>query len=88
MSVQATRQRPRLRRSIHDFEEAFRAETAREKERLAKLRKDAGRRTRRRRRERNIRKGRVRFALLVASMIATAVLVTVVMLETLAWLLG
>jgi len=88
MSVQATRQRPRIRRSIHDFEEAFRAEAARERERLAALRKDAKRRTRRRQREQTIKKGRMRFALLVASMIGTAVLVTVVMLETLAWLLG
>lgn len=88
MSVQTTRTRPRLRRSIHEFEEAFRAEAARERDRLAKLRHDARRRTRRRRREQNLRKGRFRFALLVVSMIATAVLVTVAMLETLSWLLG
>lgn len=88
MSVRTPSSRPRLRRSLHDFEEAFRAEAAKEKERLAKLRQDAGRRTRRRRREQSVRKGRLRFAMLVASMVATAVIVTVVMLETLAWLLG
>lgn len=88
MSVQTTRTRPRLRRSIHEFEEAFKAEAAREKARLRELRNDAHRRTRRRRREQSLRKGRLRFVMLVASMIATAVLVTVAMLETLAWLLG
>jgi cell division septal protein FtsQ len=88
MSVESPRVRPRLKRSIHEFEDAFRAEAAREKARLSELRKDARRRTRRRQREQTLRRGRARFALLVASMIGTAVLVTVVMLETLAWLLG
>ena len=88
MQAQPTRKRPRTRRSLHDFEEAFKAEAARERARLAEFRKDASKRTRRRRREQSIRKGRMRFALLVASMIATAVIVTVVMLNTLAWLLG
>jgi cell division septal protein FtsQ len=88
MSVDTPRARPRLKRSIHEFEDAFRAEAAREKARLVELRKDAKRRTRRRQREQSIRRGRARFVLLVASMIATAVLVTVVMLDTLAWLLG
>ena len=88
MSVPTTQTRPRLRRSLSEFEEAFKAEAAREKARLSEFRTDAKRRTKRRRREQTIRKGRMRFALLVASMVGTAVLVTVVMLETLALLLG
>ena len=88
MKVETSRSRPRIRRSLRDFEEAFRAEAARDKRRLAQLRRDAHSRANRRRAIQIRRTGKVRFGLLVASMILTAVVVTVVMLETLAWLLG
>ena len=83
-----TRPRPKSRRSLHSFEEAFRAEVVRERHRLTALRRDAKQRSLRRRQEQTRRRGKFRFAGLVLSMIATAVLVTVVMLNTLAWLLG
>lgn len=83
-----TRPRPRTRRSLRDFEDAFRAEAARERERLKQFRRDAESRAQRRRAMQIRRTGKLRFAFLVTSMILTAVLVTVVMLNTLAWLLG
>lgn len=67
---------------------AFRAEAIRERERLQQLRRDSQARAKRRQAMRIRRSGSVRFALLVASMILTAAVVTVVMLNTLAWLLG
>ncbi len=87
MSVQ-TQPRPRSRRSIQSFEDAFRAEVVRERHRLEALRRDAKQRSLRRRQEQTRRRGNVRFFGLVGSMVMTAVVVTVVMLNTLAWLLG
>ncbi|MEI7559287.1 MAG: hypothetical protein WCJ63_01735 [Actinomycetes bacterium] len=83
-----TRRRPKSRRSLTEFEEAFRAEVVRERHRLTALRRDSKQRTLRRRQEQTRRRGQFRFVGLIASMIGTAVLVTVVMLETLSWLLG
>ena len=83
-----TRSGLKSRRSLHDFEEAFHAEVVRERHRLRDLRKDAKQRSLRRKQQQTRRRGQFRFVALVASMIATAVLVTVVMLETLSWLLG
>jgi ferric-dicitrate binding protein FerR (iron transport regulator) len=88
MSVDTRTRAPRTRRTLHDFEAAFRAEAVRERERLAAMKRDARQRSLRRRAEQTRRRGQVRFVGLVASMVATAVLVTVVMLNTLAWLLG
>lgn len=88
MPVETSRTRPRTRKSLRDFEMAFRAEAIRERERLAQLRRDSQARAKRRQAIRIRRSGSVRFGLLVASMILTAVVVTVVMLNTLAWLLG
>lgn len=78
----------RMRQSLAQFEAAFRQQTAAERARRARLRHEAALRSRTRRVERVHKHGTLRFAFLVFAIIATTVLVTVAMFETLALLMS
>jgi hypothetical protein len=78
----------RMRQSLAQFEEAFREEAAESVERREKLRKQAAQRARVRRVQRSRKQGKLRFTLLALSLVLTAVIVTIVMFETLAMLAG
>ena len=78
----------RMRQSLAQFEEAFREEAAESIVRRERLRKESAHRARFRRVARSRKAGKLRFMLLALTLIATAVIVTVVMFETLAWLAG
>lgn len=78
----------RMRQSLAQFEEAFREEAAESIVRRERLRKEAAQRSRVRRVERTRKQGSFRFAFLALSIVVTAVLVTVIMFETLAMLAG
>ena len=78
----------RMRQSLADFEAAFHEETAEEQARRARLRREAAQRSRSRRVEKVQKHGNVRFAGLVIAILATSVIVTIVMFETLALLIG
>jgi len=78
----------RMRQSLAQFEEAFREEAADSVVRREKLRKQSAQRARVRRKERVQKQGKLRFTLLALSIVLTAVVVTIVMFETLALLVG
>jgi len=78
----------RMRQSLQQFETAFREEAAQSVARRERLRTQAAQRSRVRRVERKRKAGSLRFAVLALTLIATAVIVTIVMFETLAWLAG
>jgi hypothetical protein len=78
----------RMRQSLAQFEEAFREEAAESIERRERLRKESAQRARVRRVERTRKAGKFRFLVLALTLIATAVIVTIVMFETLAMLAG
>jgi hypothetical protein len=78
----------RMRQSLAQFEEAFREEAAESIERRERLRKEAAQRSRVRRVERTRKQGSLRFTFLALSIVVTAVIVTIVMFETLAMLAG
>jgi hypothetical protein len=78
----------RMRQSLAQFEEAFREEAAESIVRRERLRKRSAQRARFRRVERSRKAGKFRFLLLALTLIATAVIVTIVMFETLAMLAG
>ncbi len=78
----------RMRQSLAQFEEAFREEAAESIARRERLRKQAVHRSRARRVERQRKQGKLRFTLLALSIVLTAVVVTIVMFETLAMLAG
>jgi len=77
-----------MQQSIAEWEEAFHAERAEEDARRVRLRGEAAHRSRRRRAVQSERHATLRFAGLVVAILATAVLVTFVMFETLAVLMG
>jgi hypothetical protein len=76
----------RMRQSLAQFEQAFREEAAESVVRREHLRKEAAQRSRVRRVERRRQAGKFRFALLALTIVVTAVVVTIVMFETLAML--
>jgi len=78
----------RMRESFAQFEQAFFEETELDRSRRERLRRTAAQRSRHRTRVREEQRGSVRFALLVFSLIATAVIVTVAMFETLYYVMG
>jgi anti-sigma-K factor RskA len=78
----------RMRQSLAEFEEAFREEAAESIEHRERLRKQAVHRARSRRVERRRKQGKFRFTLLALSIVVTAVIVTIVMFETLAMIAG
>jgi hypothetical protein len=77
-----------MRQSLAQFEEAFREEAAESIERREHLRKQAAQRSRVRRVQRTRKQGSLRFTFLALSLVVTAVIVTIVMFETLAMLAG
>jgi hypothetical protein len=78
----------RMRQSLAQLEQAFHHETQQDRQRREHLRRTAARRSRKRAYEREKARSSFRFALLVFSLIATAVIVTVAMFETLNLLLA
>ena len=78
----------RMRQSIAEFEHAFVHETAEDRDRREELVRQAQLRTQRRRVEKQHKHGTLRFAALVLTLLATAVLVTWAMFETLYRVMG
>jgi hypothetical protein len=78
----------RMRQSLAQLEQQFRHETELDRTRRETLRRNAAMRSRKRHRAREKRRSSIRFWMLVLSLIATAVIVTVAMFETLYYLLG
>ena len=74
----------RMRQSLAQFEAAFREETVEDRMRRERLRREAAKRSHVRRKERVVRDSNFRFYGLVATIIGTAVLVTIVMFQMLA----
>jgi len=78
----------RMRQSIEAFERAFVEDMEVDRRRREALRRQAAIRSRQRQVERVHKHGTVRFVALVAALIATAVIVTVVMFRTLYIVMG
>jgi len=78
----------RMRQSISDLEDEFHDEMQRAQVRDEQMRRNAVQRTRVRTRARRRRRSSIRYWLLVLSLVATAVGVTVAMFETLHYLLS
>jgi hypothetical protein len=78
----------RMHDSSTQFEVAFEQEAALERRRRQQLRRRAVNRSRARRIQRTEQHGKVAFGVLVVALALTVVVVTVVMFETLAWLMG
>jgi hypothetical protein len=78
----------RLRQSMADLEHAFSREISLERRRRDSLRRTAEQRTFKREVQRRHKRGSMRFALLVLTLVFTAAIVTVVMFRTLYLLLS
>ena len=78
----------KMRQSLAQLEQEFVHEMQRDRRRRHHLRRAAVIRSRKRAVEREKKRSSMRFALLVFSLVATAVIVTVAMFETLYYLLG
>jgi hypothetical protein len=78
----------RMQDSITQFELAFEQEAALERRRRHQLRQRAANRSRARSIQRTEQHGNVAFSVLVVCLTLTVVVVTVVMFETLAWLMS
>jgi membrane glycosyltransferase len=78
----------RMRQTLADFERAFHDETHEDRVRRESLRRQAVLRSRQRNLERVHKRGTARFVVLVLMLIATAVIVTVAMFQTLYVVMG
>jgi hypothetical protein len=78
----------RMRQSIDQFEVAFEQEAALERQRREQLRRRAADRSRARRIQTTEKRGNVGFGVLLLALTATVIVVTIVMFETLAWLMA
>lgn len=78
----------RMRQSLAQLERAFSEEIALDRTRREHLRQTATQRSRKRHLDRLHKRGSLRFALLVLSIIVTAVVVTIAMFETLYYVMG
>jgi hypothetical protein len=78
----------KMRQSLAQLEQEFRHETQLDRNRREHLRRHAVRRSRLRTHARELKRSSFRYWMLILSLIATAVIVTVVMFETLYYLLG
>jgi hypothetical protein len=78
----------RMRQTLDEFEEVFLEQMEEDRSRAERLRKDAVKRSRQRYRMREQKRSSMRFWLLVLSLIATAVGVTMAMFATLNALLA
>ncbi len=77
----------RMRQSLDQFEDEFEQEAALDRHRRSQLRQRAVNRSRARRIQTTEKRGNVGFATLLVALTLTVIVVTVVMFETLAWLL-
>jgi uncharacterized membrane protein len=77
-----------MRQSLGQLERSFEQEAATERVRRRHLKKEAVERTRVRRRAKIEKRQQLRFIVLLISILLTVVVVTVVMFETLSWLMG
>ncbi|HEV7527670.1 MAG TPA: hypothetical protein VGO29_02120 [Solirubrobacteraceae bacterium] len=77
-----------MRQSLSEWEQAFVKEISLDRHRRDSLRRTAEQRTLKRQVDRRHKRGSMRFALLVLTLILTAAIVTVVMFRTLYLLLG
>jgi hypothetical protein len=78
----------RMRQSITELERAFREESIADRDRRERLRQQAALRSRQRHIEKVHKRGSMRFGVLVLVLVATAVLVTIAMFETLYYVMG
>jgi len=78
----------RMEQGLDQFEVAFEQEAALERQRRAQLRQRAAARSRARKIQSTERRGTVGFGVLLVALTLTVVVVTVVMFETLAWLMA
>ncbi|HVL31094.1 MAG TPA: hypothetical protein VM299_02575 [Solirubrobacteraceae bacterium] len=78
----------RMRQTLDDFERAFVEETHSDRAHRESLRRKAVLRSRQRSIERQHKRGTARFVLLVLALIATAVVVTIAMFQTLYVVMG
>ena len=78
----------RMQQSIAEIEQAFVEESAEDRERRERLYRRAEKRTRLRQAERTHKRGSLRFVLVFLTLIATAVLVTILMFQALYWVMG
>lgn len=78
----------RMRQSLDQFEVEFEREAALERRRREQLRRRAADRSRARRIQTTEKRGNVGFGVLLLALTATVVVVTIVMFETLAWLMA
>ena len=78
----------RMQQSLAQIEEAFVEEIEEDRYRRERLRAEAEQRTRRRHTYRTQKHGTMRFFLLVLTLIATAVFVTIAMFQTLIYVMG
>jgi hypothetical protein len=78
----------RMRQTSLELERSFEEEKIVERARRHRLRRQAIERTRVRRKAKIEKRQQLRFVLLLLSIILTVVGVTIVMFETLAWLMG
>ncbi len=78
----------RMRQSIAEIEEAFFEEIEEDRERRERLVRHARQREARRRADRTHRQGSLRFALVLLTLVATAVIVTIAMFQTLYYVIG
>ncbi|MEA2155424.1 MAG: hypothetical protein QOE11_1564 [Solirubrobacteraceae bacterium] len=77
-----------MRQTLADFERAFHHETTEDRARRESLRRQAVLRARQRNLERVHKRGTMRFIVLVLTLIATAVIVTIAMFQTLYIVMG
>lgn len=77
-----------MRQSLAEFERAFHEETRDDRIRRESLRRKAVMRSQQRRLERTHKRGTARFVVLVLVLVATAVIVTVAMFQTLYIVMG
>jgi membrane glycosyltransferase len=78
----------KMRQSLDEFERAFVEETHTDRVRRESLRRKAVLRSRQRNLEKVHKRGTARFVMLVLMIIATAVVVTIAMFQTLAYVMG
>lgn len=77
-----------MQQSLDQFELAFEREMALERQRREQLRRRAADRSRARRIQETEKRGNVGFGMLLLCLTATVIVVTLVMFETLAWLMS
>ena len=77
-----------MRQSLAEIEATFFEQLEEERERAERQRAEAERRTRQRNAVKTHKRGSIRFALLVLTLIATAVVVTIAMFQTLYYVMG